>query len=150
MLTPRRVQQLVDQGVIPKVKHGKFDAVAAIQGYVRFLQERTNGHSASPADYHAEKSRLTKAQADLAELELAKARGEVAPLEDVERAWSRTFAVLRTNVMNVPQRVATQLLGETSEQRFKAVLRAELVEALERTADAEPEPDDADDADDDE
>lgn len=145
MITSRRVQQLTDEGVIPKVSRGKYELIPAVQGYVRFLQERTNGHNASPADYHAEKARLTKAQADLAELELAKARGEVAPIPDIEREWSRKFAVLRSNVMNVAQRVATQLLGETNEQRFKSVLRAELTDALERTAEAEIPDDDADD-----
>lgn len=138
MVSERRVQQLAKLGVIPKAESGRYELAPAVQGYIRFLQERTIGNNGgSPVDYHTEKARLTRAQADIAEIEAAKARGEVAPIEDVERAWSRAFAELRTNILNVPGRVVRQLLGETKEQRFKDTLRAELAAALEATAQAD-------------
>lgn len=46
-------------------------------------------------------------------------------------------AVIRANIMNVPSRVVSQLIGETDESRFKDVLSAELMQALEAAADAD-------------
>lgn len=87
-----------------------------------------------------------------AELELAKKRGEVAPIRDFERAQAAVFAEIRTNIMNVPQRVVVQLLGEANEVVFKQKLRAELTLALEAAATADlvlSDDDETDDADDD-
>lgn len=80
------------------------------------------------------RKRRQLAETKLAELELAKAAGEVAPIREFERAQAAIFATIRANVMNVPQRVVVQLLGETDETTFKAKLRAELVLALETAA----------------
>jgi phage terminase Nu1 subunit (DNA packaging protein) len=72
-----------------------------------------------------------------AELELAQARGDVAPIREFERAQAKAFAEVRANVMNVAQRVVIQLLGETNETRFKEVLRGELTLALQAAAEAD-------------
>ncbi|RYG94623.1 MAG: hypothetical protein EON58_15865 [Alphaproteobacteria bacterium] len=91
------------------------------------------------ADLTKERVRKLRADATMAELALAKARGEVAPLEEIEKAWGLLLTTIRTNVMNVPARVVLQLLGETDEANFKKVLRGELTEALVRASEAELE-----------
>lgn len=78
---------------------------------------------------------LAKMQA--AELDLAKRKGEVALVREFERAQTRMFALIRANIMNVPQRAVLQLLGETDEMIFKTKLTAELRLALETAAQAE-------------
>lgn len=103
----------------------------------------------APTDMESAKMRKVSAEAALAELELAKARGEVAPIRDFERAWSAMMATIQQNVMNVPQRVVVQLLGETNETAFKQKLRAELTLALEQAANAELDLGDDEDTDDD-
>lgn len=70
------------------------------------------------------------------ELELAKARGEVAPIREFERVQAARYAITRANVMNVPARAVLQLLGCTDEAEFKAKLRKELTLALETAASA--------------
>lgn len=78
--------------------------------------------------------RKLEAETEKAELDLAKAKGDVALIEDFERAQALVFAAIRTNVLNVPQRVVLQLLGETNETAFKEKLRVELAAALEQSA----------------
>lgn len=94
-----------------------------------------------PADYRTEKARLTKAQAEIAEIELAQKRGELAPVADFEKATEAIMRTIRTNMMNIPQRAVTRLLGETDETTFKDVLRDEIRQALETTAGSELEVD---------
>lgn len=135
LLSDRRVQQLTAEGVIPKAERGRYELAPAVQGYIRYLQERSHGgKTAGPIDYHTEKARLTKAQADTAEIELAKARGELAPVPEFEKAQTKMMANIRANVMNVPARAVLQLLGETDETKFKQRLRDELTLALEQSA----------------
>ena len=97
----------------------------------------------------AEIERRTKRAKMLqAELELAKARGEVAPVREFERTQAARYAMIRANCLNVPQRAVLQLLGETDEATFKRKLRAEIVLALETAASAQLDlaEDDAEDA----
>lgn len=126
MLSDRRVQQLTKEGVIPKAERGRYELAPAVQGYIRFLQERSLRSDQSPIDYHVEKARLTKAQADQAEIELAKARSDVVSVAQIERNLSGLFAEVRTNIRNIPDRVVSSLIGSTDEREFKAVLLREI------------------------
>jgi phage terminase Nu1 subunit (DNA packaging protein) len=66
----------------------------------------------------------------------------VAPIDEFERARALENATVRANVMNVPSRAVSQLIGETDEARFKEVLAAELIQALESAAATDIELDD--------
>lgn len=149
MLSDRRVQQLTKDGVIPKAERGRYELAPAVQGYIRFLQDRSvaGGTAEGSIDYHAEKARLTKAQADLAEIEAAKARGELAPVEQVERAWSNFCAETRIKARKIPERVVSLLVGLMDEREIKRVILAEIDQVLEEMASAdavvEPTGDDA-------
>ena len=70
LLTERRVQQLVKEGVIPKTERNRYELAPAVQGYIRYLQERIAGNPSAPVDFQLEKSRLVKIQADKAQIEL--------------------------------------------------------------------------------
>lgn len=82
------------------------------------------------ADETELKRRKLAAETEKAELELAKAKGEVAPLDQVERAVARAFAEVRAGMRNLPQRTVSMLIGETDERRFKSVMMGEIDEAL--------------------
>ena len=53
------------------------------------------------------------------------------------KVQSKIFSVIRTNMMNVPQRVVLQLLGEKDASKFKQILRVEIIRALESAVDFE-------------
>ena len=102
----------------------------------RDVEEATGG---IPDDLEELKLREQKAKTELTELELATKKGEVALIAEFERAQAMVFAAIRANIMNVPQRAVLQLLGETDERAFKEKLKAELVLALETSAEEELE-----------
>lgn len=102
-------------------------------------------------DLDALKIRKLAAETALAELELAKARSDVAPIEQIDLMLSRTFATVRAGMMNIPSRVVSQLIGETDERRFKSVLGDEINIVLENLASTDlsgPAGEDEEDADD--
>ncbi|MBF9235571.1 terminase small subunit [Microvirga alba] len=86
------------------------------------------------ADETELKRRKLAAETAKAELDLAKARGLVAPLDQVERMVSKAFAQVRAGMRNLPGRTVTQLIGETDERKFKTVLLHEIDQVLEALA----------------
>lgn len=105
------------------------------------VQAVDNATGGIPDDKEELELRKQKAETELAELKLAKEKGEVALISEFERAQSIAFSIIRSNILNIPQRAVLQLLGETDERTFKEKLRAELVLALETVADSDIEDD---------
>lgn len=111
-----------------------FDLAEVISWYTRRQVDAAGGAVDDLAEIE---KRTARAKMEQAELALADARKLVAPIREFERAQAAIFAEIRTNVMNVPQRVVVQLLGCTDEVEFKQKLRAELTLALEAAATAQ-------------
>lgn len=111
-------------------------------------QARLEVTSDAPMDEYELKLRKLAAETSQAELELATSRNLVAPIDQFERARAMENATIRANVMNVPSRVVSQLIGETQEARFKELLSAELIQALESAAESDIELDEDSEADD--
>ncbi|BBF76068.1 terminase small subunit [Acinetobacter ursingii] len=112
----------------------------------KWLQDKAADEASGevPDDIGLLRIRKQKAETELAELELAEKKGQVALIAEFERAQAIAFGVIRSNLLNIPQRAVLQLLGETDARIFKEKLKAEIVLALETAADAELE-DDKDD-----
>lgn len=136
MVSERRVQQLAKEGVIPRADRGRYELVPTVQGYIKYLQDRCSGEAVA-YDYAVEKARLTKAQADLAEIEVARARQDVVSLAQIGRNLQGLFTVVKTNIRNVPGRIVSSLVGLTDERRIKSLLLAELDQVLETMAETD-------------
>lgn len=138
MVSPRRVQQLAADGTIPKPSRGSYDLTLSVQGYIRFLQSHAAGNASQvkDKDYHAAKARKMSAEADLAEMEAAKMRADLVPADAVRSHLVQVATEVKTRILNVPQRVAPTLQGETDERKIKATLTEELTQALAAIADA--------------
>lgn len=115
-----------------------------------WLVDRARAEQDDNPDQQDEKKLKTRAQLAKtiqAELDLAKAKAEVAPLDQVYEMLSRTFAEVRANMRSIPSRVVTSLIGETDETRFKRVMLEEIDQALQALADADLTGDADEDAD---
>ncbi|MBM3556075.1 MAG: terminase small subunit, Nu1 [Alphaproteobacteria bacterium] len=137
-LTERRVQQLVRQGVIPAPlrqgeERGRYDLVGAVRGYVRFLRDQA-AERPGAGDVGAERARLIKAKADLAEMEAGLRRGELLPADDVEEAWIAVLSRLRARLLVLPDRLAPLVHEETSVAGTRESIRRAVAEALEELA----------------
>jgi len=80
------------------------------------------------------KRRKILAEAGLQEIELAKKKGDVIDLAELERKLSNSFAIVRSNMLKVPDRTAIRLVGETDEVKIKRIIREEVTQALEALA----------------
>ena len=102
-LTPRRVQHLANEGVIPRAEKGRYELVPAVQGYIRYLRERTIGKDGVVIpDIAAERARLTREQADKMAMENATSRGELISVISYAGPWSGRFPRLGPGSMPFP------------------------------------------------
>lgn len=113
-------------------KQWEFDTAAVAQ----WLRDKavTDATGETQADEAEISKRIKRASMELAELELAKAKGLVAPIDQIERMLARVFAEVRAGMRNLPSRTVSMLIGETDERRFKQVLGSEIDQVLEALA----------------
>jgi phage terminase Nu1 subunit (DNA packaging protein) len=87
-----------------------------------------------------ERTRLTKAQADKAELEAALLRSDTVRTPLIEQHWQAMVAAMRAELLALPSRAAPRVLGMTDHNDLVDTLRDEVHSALAHIAgDAFPE-----------
>lgn len=92
---------------------------------------KEDGQGLNPA---AEKARLDKARADIAEIELEKRRGETVSLSAVGQVWSDIFVNLKTRIRSIPTKAAPLVAAETKPEECKEILSKFIDEALTELA----------------
>jgi len=75
--------------------------------------------------------RKLQAQAELAEIEVAKEKGQVVELEELESELADKFAHLRSRLRRIPERCVMRVIGETDERAIKDILLEEIDDVLE-------------------
>lgn len=134
----RRIQQLVNEGM-PKQGRGEYDGAKCMLWYIRYLQAAIK-RRAIPMEgdelisEREQRVRKMRIDADLRDIELAKQRGQIVSIADVEREMSDMALTVKARIMAVPPRVAPDLLGETSRVMVQAKLEKALKEALRELA----------------
>jgi phage terminase Nu1 subunit (DNA packaging protein) len=141
-LTAVRVQQLAADGVVIKQARGRYDLWASIRNYIKFLQDRKlNQWDAGGDDgkgWARERERLTRAKADVAEIEAALLKGQSHDAAAVAKVWSDMIGNARTKLLAMPTKLAAQMEGMSIAERQDA-LREAINAALTELADYRPE-----------
>jgi phage terminase Nu1 subunit (DNA packaging protein) len=106
-LSDRRVQQLAKDGIIPKAERGRYNLAGCVRGYIAFLQKSVDAAKAKAAqpvivDLQRERARKTAAEAELAELEVAKARGEWVAVSDFRQALQNVLEKEMARLRSLP------------------------------------------------
>lgn len=108
MLTPRRVQQLAQAGVIPKTGRDAYPLVPAIQGYLKWLDDE--GRRSAQADAAA---RVANARAAVIENKIAEKMRGLVPVEEVRGVIASLIRVVRTELDKVPEKVPSVVRERT-------------------------------------
>jgi phage terminase Nu1 subunit (DNA packaging protein) len=77
--------------------------------------------------------RKTLAEAQRQEILLAKERGEVVELAEMQKELTDQMIELRASMRRIPERCVLQLVGESDETAIKKVILTEVDEALVRS-----------------
>ncbi len=79
-----------------------------------------------------ERIRLTAAQANRAEMELAISRGELLPVDDVINEMSKALSEIKATVINLPARIAPAVFNQKTSRDVETVAKGIVTDALYR------------------
>lgn len=127
------MNQLTHEGVIPKVERGKYDLVQSVQGYIKYLKERTLSADL-PGDEFEHRKRLLKARADLAEMEAAQLASQLVRTEVAEAAWAEVVSRIRQRLLAVAPKAAPVAAVETDPAVCYEIIESFIHEALAELA----------------
>lgn len=148
-----QLERLFQQGM-PHAKKGRRIEIPMPAGRVWYHTHLVDKgkRQAAPRDMDEARRRKMAAEAELAELELAKARDELMTVEAFDRAVLDAFSRVDVRLQNLASRLAGAVLGAQTIQESQAridPLVEEAREELRRADDVPPTPEDDDDDDDD-
>ena len=75
------------------------------------------------------KARLTRAKAELAEMKIARERGELIPIEDVHAQWAENAANVRKKILALEGKLPVMLSGKSLSD-MAAIIHEAVYEAL--------------------
>lgn len=110
-VTPKTVRELAKRGVVVKAGRGLYVLEDSVRNVIADMRKTASarGDEKSLASIRDEKIRLTRAQAQHAELRNAQLRGELVEAAAVEAEWSSVLRTVRATMLAIPSRAAHRL-----------------------------------------
>ena len=136
-LSTRMVNKHVKEDGMPKASRGEYDMFACVRWYIGYLRGLAKDATQGDETERQSKARLNRAKADIAELELSRARGEVVRYEIVKFAWGRVVMAFRSKMLALPTKLPQRLIGLREINQAKKLLDDEIYEALSELGRAE-------------
>ena len=127
LLDPRRIQQLVKEGVLPKKSRGKYDLKKCVQGYVRYQRDLAKGKD--PARI-AEDNKTAKENRLLKELKRKELDGTLVNAEELDFLLEDLFISIKTRIREATtkgaQEITIKLGGDRKMQaKIEKILKTE-------------------------
>lgn len=120
-LTGRRIEQLVSDGVIDRVKtksgEVRFETASTIQKYIKYLSDKAYGRERSDKEAELKEQKLRadvalkESQGELHRLRTEIAQGNYISVEEVKADYSRFFIVFKNFALSIPGKMAGRLSG---------------------------------------
>lgn len=129
-LTERSFYRMVEAGTLPKANDGEYILGDVVEAFWR-SQFDSEGLTAA-------RTRLTTAQAELAEAELAEQRGELHRASAIAKVWTDNVINCKNRLLAIPTKTGPLLVGQGL-QTIVAQLKEAIYEALQELADYDGE-----------
>jgi len=132
-LTERRVQQLSQEGILPKIGRGQYELVPTVQAYVEYLKQQFSSEI-STDDIVKNRNRLTLARAELYEIEKSKLEEELIPASVVKKTWMVYITMLKNKLLSIPNKVAPLMVTVENINEAKQILKERIYDSLDEIA----------------
>jgi biotin operon repressor len=136
------VRQLGEQGVLVKVKRGKYDLIASVQGYLAYRDEQDSSDGSDEkfkdarAQLYVERVREQKRKSDLIE-------GRCISRPVIEEIILYVIATTRAAILAIPNRCAPQVADVSSAHECFKILEDAVREALNELYDLRNAPEES-------
>ena len=129
-LTPRRIQQLVAEDVLPKEERGRYPLIAVVRAYIAHLKA-TPEIPVGNLDPAQERARKDRALAISAEIKNDIAVGRVVLIDDAVAIVTRSLRRVRNKILGLASRIAPRLVMQREAEPIRALIYDEVVAILE-------------------
>lgn len=140
-ISEMQVSKLVKLGVVIRTERGQYDFLQSTKNYIRYLQNRkANQHDGTEGaeGYEGHRARLTKAKADISEVQAALLKGTAHEASAIQAEWSDMIGSARTKLLALPSKLAPKVHGQESLAVVRAELETAVLEALNELSQYEP------------
>lgn len=110
---------------MPKHSRGQYDLVVCVNWVIEGLREQRDSKVDSN-DLSKERLKLYRAQREKTDLETARMRGELLPVEDVANAFNAMAAEVASRLDSVGGRLASTLAGMNNPGEIQTLLLEEM------------------------
>jgi len=137
-LSAEYVSRLKGLNVLPSAPGKSMDLDQCRFAYINWLRNKARMTSNTEDGTITEhKTRLTSAQATKAEMEVEILSNELIRAEDIKNAWIEFVSNVKSKLMNLPSKLAHQVVGLDDYADTEELLTKEVHEALEELAKSE-------------
>jgi phage terminase Nu1 subunit (DNA packaging protein) len=133
--TPTMLTQYKKDGVMVQPVYGVYDLIPSIRNYLKKLKNKASAVTTEGVlDFHEEKARLTKMQADKAEMEVREMSGELVRVDDVLQDWESILMDCKGKLLSIPSKLATLVTDIENPAEAQNLIEDHIREALEELA----------------
>lgn len=130
--SPTTLTDMKKQGLMVQPVYGVYDLIPSIRNYLKKLKNKASATTAEGVlDFHEEKARLTKMQADKAEMEVKELAGELVRVEELIDAWHEILMDCKGKILSIPSKLATLVADIENPAEAQELIEDHLREALE-------------------
>ena len=135
-LSTKRISELIRDGILPsKMGRSPLNIDVCRIAYISYLRKLGGYNKKSGGgDIAEEKTRLTKAQADKAELEVSELEGQLIPAQLVQDTWTDMVANVRSKLLGLPSRIAHQVIAMETYPEAEQLIKENVHDALSELA----------------
>lgn len=138
-LSDRRIRVLAKDGIIYKTKPARYDLKKSVKGYIDFIRdtkkEEKQGVEKIKLAREAEGLMHDKLKKRKTELQILQMEKELLYTKDVISMWTDFATMVKSKLLNIPTKLAPQLVGLEDATVIKKTIGAEVTEALNEIAD---------------
>ena len=133
-LSLRHFQRLLaEPGAPPRLENaiGRQSGLP-VESFAKWLRTRIAAELGTEENLspQAQRARLDRARAELAELELSRRRRELVPVEEVAQAWSEQVTIAKNRLLSLPSRVSSDVLRLKTQRAIENALKDAVIQIL--------------------
>lgn len=138
-VSDRRVRMMVGEGIVVKVKAGRYDLKASVINYINAMKaaQKKNEESMDKIKLAKEAEGLTheRLKKRKTELQVLQLERKMHMQEDVEFFWNAMVVAAKGRISAIPVKVAPLIVGIEDRKEAQAILKREIDDALNELAD---------------
>lgn len=137
-VTPRRVRQLKEDGVICEKTKGYYELLPTLHKYIHYLRQQA-GETEVSADLSTERAKLTRVRREKAEIDLQLKRNEVHEAKAIEYLMTNMLLAFKSKLNALPNKLLPLIVGAVDDKaKIIKILNDGIYEALTELSEYDP------------